>query len=44
QKSEPIKILGDGEIDAALDVQVHAFSDSAREKIEEAGGTASVIE
>jgi large subunit ribosomal protein L15 len=44
QKSEPIKILGDGEIDAALDVQVHAFSDSAREKIEEAGGTASVVE
>lgn len=44
QKSEPIKILGDGEIEASLDVAAHAFSASAREKIEGAGGSATVVE
>lgn len=43
-KSDRIKVLGDGEIEASLEILVHAFSDSAREKIEEAGGTATVIE
>lgn len=38
-----VKVLGDGEIDKALDVKVDAFSDSARDKIEEAGGTTEVI-
>lgn len=35
----PIKILGDGELDRALTVVAHKFSKSAREKIEQAGGT-----
>ena len=35
----PVKILGDGEIGAALTVVAHKFSASAREKIEAAGGT-----
>jgi len=39
----PIKILGDGEIDVALTVRADAFSASAREKIEDAGGTAELI-
>jgi large subunit ribosomal protein L15 len=39
----PVKILGQGEIKAALTVQAHAFSKSAREKIEAAGGKAEVI-
>ncbi len=38
-----IKILGDGEIEKALTVEAHAFSDSARAKIENAGGTVEVI-
>jgi len=39
-----VKILGDGGLDAALEISAHAFSDSAREKIEEAGGTATVLD
>lgn len=38
----PVKILGQGEVEAALDVEAHAFSRSAREKIEAAGGSVSV--
>jgi large subunit ribosomal protein L15 len=34
----PVKILGDGELKAKLDVSAHAFSKSAQEKIEKAGG------
>jgi large subunit ribosomal protein L15 len=37
-----IKILGEGEIDRALTVKAAAFSASAKEKIEKAGGTAEV--
>jgi large subunit ribosomal protein L15 len=40
----PLKILGDGEISAAMHIRAHKFSASAREKIEAAGGTAEVIE
>ncbi len=39
-----LKILGDGELSRAVHVRAHAFSASARRKIEEAGGTAEVIE
>ena len=38
-----VKILGDGELDRPLKVVAHRFSQSARAKIEEAGGTATVI-
>ncbi len=41
---EPVKILGDGEVEAAYEVLAHAFSESAREKIEAAGGSATVVE
>lgn len=34
----PLKILGDGELKKAIRVSAHAFSRSAREKIEKAGG------
>jgi large subunit ribosomal protein L15 len=34
----PVKILGDGELKAALTVRAHAFSQSAAEKITRAGG------
>lgn len=38
-----VKILGDGELKRALTVTAHAFSKSAREKIEKAGGKAEVV-
>ncbi|MBR3439842.1 MAG: 50S ribosomal protein L15 [Clostridia bacterium] len=38
-----VKILGNGEISKKLTVQVNAFSDSAKSKIEAAGGKAEVI-
>ncbi len=43
-KFDRIKILGDGELDKALTVSAHGFSKSAKEKIEKAGGSTSVIE
>jgi large subunit ribosomal protein L15 len=39
-----IKILGDGDLTKKLTVRAHAFSQSAKEKIEQAGGEAVVIE
>jgi large subunit ribosomal protein L15 len=39
----PLKILGNGEITGALHIQAHKFSESAKAKIEAAGGTAEVI-
>ncbi|MDZ7771470.1 MAG: 50S ribosomal protein L15 [Balneolaceae bacterium] len=43
-KDELVKLLGDGEIDAKVDIEVHACSDSARKKVEEAGGSVTVTE
>jgi len=39
-----VKILGDGELKAALTVQAHKFSKSAQEKITKAGGKAEVLQ
>lgn len=39
----PVKILGNGGISRAVTVRAHKFSQSAREKIEAAGGTVEVI-
>lgn len=39
-----VKILGNGEIEAAIHIRAHKFSATAKEKIEAAGGTAEVIE
>jgi len=44
KKEEMVKILGDGEIGRAVTVRAHAFSRSAREKIEAAGGSVEVVE
>ncbi len=38
-----VKVLGNGEIDHALTVRAHKFSESARAKIEAAGGTVEII-
>lgn len=42
-KADLIKILGGGEVTVALQVTAHAFSQSAKKKIEDAGGTATVV-
>ena len=42
-KNGRVKVLGSGELTAKLDVSAHAFSASAKEKIEAAGGSATVI-
>ncbi|MCH8928400.1 MAG: 50S ribosomal protein L15 [Candidatus Marinimicrobia bacterium] len=41
--NKPIKILGNGEISEAYEVTANAFSKSAVEKIEAAGGTTKVV-
>jgi large subunit ribosomal protein L15 len=40
---DQIKILGDGELTKKLSISAHKFSASAKEKIEKAGGTATVL-
>lgn len=42
-KNELVKILGNGELKAKLEVSAHAFSKSAIEAIEAQGGTATKI-
>lgn len=39
----PVKVLGVGELERAVTAQAHAFSATARQKIEGAGGSAQVI-
>ena len=41
-RRESVQVLGGGELGRALSVTAHAFSKSAREKIEKAGGKAEV--
>jgi len=43
KRNVPVKVLGDGEVKAAVSVSAHAFSASAREKIEKAGGKVTVL-
>ena len=43
RNAELIKILGDGEIDKAINIEAHKFSKSAKEKIEKAGGKVKVV-
>jgi len=44
KKTEKYKILGRGELKAKLEVTAHAFSQTAKTAIENAGGVAKVIE
>ena len=44
QPGDGVKLLGNGEIDRALTVQVNRISKGARAKIEAAGGTVELIE
>ncbi len=43
KKSARVKVLGRGELTKALQVSAHAFSDSAKEKISAAGGSANEL-
>ena len=42
-RKDGLKILGDGEITKPLIVKAHAFSETARKKIEAVGGKAEVV-
>ena len=42
RKGQPVKVLGQGDISVKVDVTANAFSASAKEKIEAAGGSVSV--
>ncbi|HBP89893.1 MAG TPA: 50S ribosomal protein L15 [Nitrospirales bacterium] len=42
-RNQQIKILGSGEVDRPIVVEAHKFSDSAKQKIENAGGQVKVI-
>lgn len=42
-KGDLVKLLGDGEIDKKVDIEVHNFSKSAKEKVENAGGSITVV-
>ena len=41
-KKMPLKILGNGEITSSINIVAHSFSDSAKQKIESAGGTVTI--
>jgi large subunit ribosomal protein L15 len=44
RRDVPIKVLAKGELSKALRVHAHAFSAGARERIEAAGGTCTLVE
>jgi large subunit ribosomal protein L15 len=44
RRNVPVKVLADGDLSKALTVHAHAFSKTARERIEGAGGTCQVLE
>ena len=43
RRGQPVKILGNGEIEVKVSVYAHAFSSSASEKIEAAGGSTKTL-
>jgi large subunit ribosomal protein L15 len=43
KRFDVIKVLGDGELTKKLSVSAHRFSASAKEKIEKAGGSATIV-
>jgi len=43
RKGHPVKVLGQGDLSVKVDVSAHAFSGSAKEKIEAAGGTTTTV-
>jgi large subunit ribosomal protein L15 len=43
KRNDGLKVLGTGDLQRAITVRAHFFSESARQKIEAAGGKAEVI-
>lgn len=43
RKGRPVKVLGNGELSHALTVRAHSFSETAKAKIEAAGGKVEVL-
>ncbi len=43
RKGHPVKVLGQGEISVKVAVSAHAFSATAKDKIEAAGGTITLV-
>lgn len=43
KRNRPVKILGDGKVTKSFEVRAHAFSKSAVEKLEAAGGKAILL-
>jgi large subunit ribosomal protein L15 len=43
KKNDRVKVLGNGELSAAINVTVHAISESAKSKIESKGGTVTIL-
>jgi large subunit ribosomal protein L15 len=43
RKGQPVKVLGQGDLSVAVQVSAQAFSGSAKEKIEAAGGSVTVL-
>jgi large subunit ribosomal protein L15 len=44
RKGIPVKVLGQGDLTKKLTISAHGFSKTAREKIESAGGSVTVLE
>jgi len=42
-KGDLVKLLGDGDIEASIDIEVHNASKSAEQKVEEAGGKITFV-
>jgi large subunit ribosomal protein L15 len=43
RKGQPVKVLGEGDLGVAVQVSAQAFSSSAKQKIEAAGGTTTIV-
>jgi large subunit ribosomal protein L15 len=43
RKGQPVKVLGQGDLDVAVQVSAQAFSTSAKDKIAAAGGSTTVV-
>jgi large subunit ribosomal protein L15 len=41
-KNDRVKLLGRGDLEQKFEIEVHAASDSAVEKVEKAGGTVTI--
>ena len=44
RRRHPVKLLGRGELTKKLTLRVHAYSATAREKVEKAGGTCELLD